>query len=50
MKNFQFLKFKALNIIEARERAESMGEASVMMVVLKKDRVLHALVLLEKQN
>lgn len=44
------LKFKALNIREAHERPEAMEEASVMMVGLKKDRILQALVLLEQQN
>ena len=44
------LKFKALNIRDAHERPEAMEEAAVMMVGLKKDRILQALVLLEKQN
>lgn len=44
------LGFKALNIRQAHERPEAMEEASVMMVGLKKDRVLQALVLLETQQ
>lgn len=44
------LKFKALNIRETHERPEAMEEAVVMMVGLKKDRILQALVLLEKQS
>ena len=44
------LKFKALNIREAHERPEAMEEAAVMMVGLKKDRILQALKIVEKQT
>lgn len=44
------LKFKALNIRQAHERPEAMEEASVMMVGLKKERILQALNILEKQK
>ncbi len=44
------LKFKALNIREAHERPEAMEEAAVMMVGLKKERILQALKILEKQT
>jgi len=44
------LKFRALNIREAHERPEAMGEAAVMMVGLKKDRIMQALSIIESQN
>jgi UDP-N-acetylglucosamine 2-epimerase (non-hydrolysing) len=44
------LKFKALNIREAHERPEAMEEAAVMMVGLKKERILQALVLINNQT
>ncbi len=44
------LKFKALNIREAHERPEAMEEAAVMMVGLKKERILQALKIVEKQT
>ena len=44
------LKFPALNIREAHERPEAMEEASVMMVGLKKNRILQALEILDKQD
>ncbi len=44
------LKFKALNIREAHERPEAMEEAAVMMVGLKKERILQALKIIEKQT
>jgi UDP-N-acetylglucosamine 2-epimerase (non-hydrolysing) len=44
------LKFKALNIREAHERPEAMEEATVMMVGLKKERVLQALIFVDHQN
>ncbi len=42
--------FKALNIREAHERPEAMEEAVVMMVGLKSDKILQALVILESQS
>ncbi|TVY07210.1 non-hydrolyzing UDP-N-acetylglucosamine 2-epimerase [Paenibacillus cremeus] len=44
------LGFKALNIRQAHERPESMEEASVMMVGLKKERILQGLEILETQE
>lgn len=44
------LKFKALNIREAHERPEAMEESAVMMVGLKKERILQALKIVEKQT
>jgi UDP-N-acetylglucosamine 2-epimerase len=44
------LNFRALNIREAHERPEAMEEASVMMVGLNPERILQALVALEKQK
>lgn len=44
------LKFKALNIRQSHERPESMEEAAVIMVGLKKDKVLQALCLIEHQD
>ncbi len=44
------LKFKALNIREAHERPEAMEEAAVMMVGLKKERILQALKIVERQT
>jgi UDP-N-acetylglucosamine 2-epimerase len=44
------LGFKALNIRQAHERPEAMEEASVMMVGLKKERILHGLEILETQE
>jgi UDP-N-acetylglucosamine 2-epimerase (non-hydrolysing) len=44
------LNFRALNIREAHERPEAMEEASVMMVGLNPERILQALVVLEKQK
>ena len=44
------LNFKALNIRDAHERPEAMEEASVMMVGMNTDRILQALVQLEKQK
>jgi UDP-N-acetyl-L-fucosamine synthase len=44
------LGLKALNIREVHERPESMEEAAVMMVGLKKERILQGLEILEKQN
>jgi UDP-N-acetyl-L-fucosamine synthase len=44
------LGFRALNIRQAHERPESMEEASVMMVGLKKKRILQGLEILETQK
>ena len=44
------LNFRALNIRDAHERPEAMEEASVMMVGMNSDRILQALVNLEKQK
>lgn len=44
------LGFRALNIRQAHERPEAMEEASVMMVGLKKERILHGLEVLETQE
>ncbi len=44
------LGFRALNIRQAYERPESMEEASVMMVGLKKERILQGLEVLEGQE
>ncbi|SDW85316.1 UDP-N-acetylglucosamine 2-epimerase (non-hydrolysing) [Hydrobacter penzbergensis] len=44
------LNFPALNLRQAHERPEAMEEASVMMVGLNSDRILQALVQLEKQK
>ena len=44
------LNFRALNIRDAHERPEAMEEASVMMVGMNSDRILQALVTLEKQK
>src|SRR5690606_11740330 len=44
------LGFRALNIRQAHERPESMEEASVMMVGLKKERILQGLDILETQE
>ncbi|MDO3693644.1 UDP-N-acetylglucosamine 2-epimerase (non-hydrolyzing) [Wenyingzhuangia sp. chi5] len=44
------MNFSALNIREAHERPEAMEEASVMMVGLSPERIMQALVILEKQN
>ncbi len=44
------LKFKAVNIREAHERPEAMEEAAVMMVGLKKERILQALKIVNKQT
>ncbi len=44
------LGFRALNIRQAHERPEAMEEASVMMVGLKKERILHGLEVLETQD
>jgi UDP-N-acetylglucosamine 2-epimerase (non-hydrolysing) len=43
------LGFKALNIRYSHERPEAMEEASVMMVGLKKDKILQALLVLDEQ-
>jgi len=44
------LGFRALNIRQAHERPETMEEASVMMVGLKKERILQGLEVLETQK
>ena len=44
------MNFPALNIREAHERPEAMEEASVMMVGLSPERIMQALIILEKQN
>ena len=44
------LGFKALNIRQANERPEAMEEASVMMIGLEKERILHGLQVLETQG
>jgi UDP-N-acetylglucosamine 2-epimerase (non-hydrolysing) len=44
------LNFRALNIRETHERPEAMEEASVMMVGMNSERILQALVQLEKQK
>jgi UDP-N-acetylglucosamine 2-epimerase len=44
------MNFPALNIREAHERPEAMEEASVMMVGLNPERIMQALILLDKQN
>jgi UDP-N-acetylglucosamine 2-epimerase (non-hydrolysing) len=44
------MKFRALNIRQAHERPEAMEEAVVMMVGLKKERIIQALKVLEKQQ
>jgi UDP-N-acetyl-L-fucosamine synthase len=44
------LRFRALNIRQAHERPESMEEASVMMIGLKKERILQGLEVLEQQE
>ena len=44
------LNFPALNIRQAHERPEAMEEASVMMVGLNPERILHGLIELENQN
>ena len=44
------MKFRALNIRQAHERPEAMEEASVMMVGLKKERIMQALKVLEREQ
>lgn len=44
------LGFRALNIRQAHERPEAMEEASVMLVGVKKERILQALEIIEKQE
>lgn len=44
------MNFPALNIRDAHERPEAMEEASVMMVGLNPERIMQALVVLDKQK
>ena len=43
-------KFRALNIRDAHERPEAMEQIFIMMVGMNSDRILQALVQLEKQK